>query len=185
MSKYSVGLRNVGSYQISGTPWVTGSVVRGNAAQGGSTLNGEFKITFPRITKKINIKCVSGTNTNTAMFVGFKSLADQGVTNKAIGVHPAMNYTSTHLVTQAPGSGNPNAKPIGAANSLSVMAYLVPSGREMTINVGVKELFLFTYGHYNSAKSEFKIIASLTEIPTGSMYNLTGAGITHVNVGQT
>ena len=42
MSKYSVGLRNVGSYMVSGQPYLTGSSV-GNGD--------EIKISFPYVTK--------------------------------------------------------------------------------------------------------------------------------------
>ena len=42
----SVGLRNVGSYQISGHPYITGSALIANE---------EKKIQFPYITKKITV----------------------------------------------------------------------------------------------------------------------------------
>ena len=44
--KYSVGLKNVGSYQVSGWPWVTGSAI------GDGT---EVKFSFPMVTKSITI----------------------------------------------------------------------------------------------------------------------------------
>ena len=49
--KYSVGLKNVGSYQVSGWPWVTGSAI------GDGT---EVKFSFPMVTKSITI-IASGT----------------------------------------------------------------------------------------------------------------------------
>lgn len=42
MSKYSVGLRNVGSYMVSGQPYITGSAVNTGT---------EVKIEFPFVTK--------------------------------------------------------------------------------------------------------------------------------------
>jgi len=54
MSKYSVGLRNVGSYMVSGQPYITGSTV--NAG-------GEVKIEFPFVTKNIKIRIPSPPNT--------------------------------------------------------------------------------------------------------------------------
>lgn len=47
MSKYSVGLRNVGSYMVSGQPYITGSAVNTGT---------EVKIEFPFVTKSITIR---------------------------------------------------------------------------------------------------------------------------------
>jgi len=54
MSKYSVGLRNVGSYMVSGQPYITGSSV--NAGE-------EIKIEFPYVTKNITIRIPQAPNT--------------------------------------------------------------------------------------------------------------------------
>ena len=44
--RYAVGLQNVGSYQVSGWPWVTGSAI--------ATAT-EVKFSFPMVTKSITI----------------------------------------------------------------------------------------------------------------------------------
>ena len=54
MSKYSVGLRNVGSYMVSGQPYITGSSV--NAGD-------EVKIEFPFVTKNVTIRIPPAQNT--------------------------------------------------------------------------------------------------------------------------
>ena len=46
--KYGVGLRNVGSYQVSGHPYTTGSTDMGSA-------NTELKVEFPYVTKDITV----------------------------------------------------------------------------------------------------------------------------------
>ena len=46
--KYGIGLRNVGSYQVSGHPYITGSTDLGSA---GDTT----KITFPFVTKSVTL----------------------------------------------------------------------------------------------------------------------------------
>ena len=46
--KYGVGLRNVGSYQVSGHPYLTGSANMGSAGT-------EHKISFPYVTKNITV----------------------------------------------------------------------------------------------------------------------------------
>lgn len=52
MSKYSVGLRNVGSYRVSGHPYITGSVVNDGS---------EVKVEFPFVTKEVKTRFVSST----------------------------------------------------------------------------------------------------------------------------
>lgn len=63
MSKYSVGLRNVGSYMVSGQPYLTGSSA--NTA-------GEIKIEFPYVTKNVTIRIPAAPNSarNTIMPAG-------------------------------------------------------------------------------------------------------------------
>ena len=51
---YSTGLRNVGTYQVSGTPWVTGSLVTGGE------LN-EVTVSFPYVAKSLYIKISATT----------------------------------------------------------------------------------------------------------------------------
>ena len=53
--KYTAGLRNVGSYQVAGKPFVTGSV--------GLLLGNEEKIQFPSVTKEVTIRLPSPPNT--------------------------------------------------------------------------------------------------------------------------
>ena len=53
MSRYSVGLRNVGSYKVSGQPYITGSAVNAGS---------EVKIEFPFVTKNITIRIPSPPN---------------------------------------------------------------------------------------------------------------------------
>lgn len=45
--KHQAGLHNVGSYQVSGIPWVTGSTINGNAT--------EHKFEFPFVTQNIKL----------------------------------------------------------------------------------------------------------------------------------
>ena len=50
-NKYNVGIHNVGSYQVSGWPWITGSVMQASTA---------VDIEFPMVTKSITV-IASGT----------------------------------------------------------------------------------------------------------------------------
>ena len=65
---YGVGLQNVSSYQVSGIPFLTGSIqVVKDAAP--------IQISFPEVTKRIVIGCKNGSND---VRVGFSS---NGVSN--------------------------------------------------------------------------------------------------------
>jgi|TARA_Y100000114_G_scaffold141881_1_gene147998 hypothetical protein len=71
--KYGVGLRNVGSYQVSGHPYLTGTTDMGSAGT-------EHKISFPYITKNVTvINSSSYGNTNESTIkVHFNSDSDPG-----------------------------------------------------------------------------------------------------------
>tara|TARA_B100000287_G_C20458634_1_gene712427 strand:+ start:215 stop:634 length:420 start_codon:yes stop_codon:yes gene_type:complete len=57
MSKYGVGIRNVGSYQVAGQPFITGSqLTEATGTQKNTiTVNTEKEIEFPYVTKSIQI----------------------------------------------------------------------------------------------------------------------------------
>lgn len=134
---YGVGLRNVGSYQVSGQPFITGSQVDGkflNAipASGDS----EKRIQFPYVTKSITLWNVSA---NSLSKLRFHLVSSGSITN-----HP----TSKHY-------------------------YELAQNESLTINLKCKEVYLSAV----TAQVEWKLYASLTNIQTGSMYNLAGSGI--------
>ena len=71
----SVGLRNVGSYQVSGHPWITGSLNMGDA-------DTEHTVSFPYVTKNITV-IASGTYGSTpgdghSIKIHFNSNSDPG-----------------------------------------------------------------------------------------------------------
>jgi hypothetical protein len=70
--KYNIGLRNVGSYQASGHPFVTGSTLS----------DGEEKATvFPFVTKSVTV-IASGSTNSPLIGVSFNSTgSDDGVMN--------------------------------------------------------------------------------------------------------
>ena len=135
--KYGVGLRNVGSYQISGHPFITGSADMGNAGA-------EHKVEFPFVAKSV-----------TVVNSGSIDAADG---KQAIRVH--FNSTSSGDVIDA-------------------FHYIALDSNEdsFTFDVKCKEIYI-TNTHANAG---FMLYASLTNIHTGSMYALTGSGLTTVN----
>ena len=73
--RYQVGLGNVGSYQVSGKPYVTSSLVVPNSA------SAPLKIEFPYVSKFITVKNTHGSN---SIRVGFSSLGVSSGTNYMI-----------------------------------------------------------------------------------------------------
>ena len=63
--RYHTGLRNVGSYQVSGWPYITGSVVADDT---------EVKIPFPTVTKSVTV-IASGSFSSSEMYVYFAPIA--------------------------------------------------------------------------------------------------------------
>ena len=126
---YTAGLRNVGSYQVSGAPFVTGSTMISGQ---------EVQISFPYVTKEVTV-IASGS---------------------AIG-ELRIHFTSVS----------------SSANVIGNNHYVSLDSHEdaVTFNVKCKELWLSTP---QGNATGFKMYASLTNVPTSSMFTLTGSGIT-------
>ena len=132
---YGVGRGNVGSYQVSGAPWITGSEI-------GSGL--EHKISFPTITKSVTV-IASGTMTG-----------------------------DLHVYFASTGSSAGSATDI-LQSRFSGGHYLTLNSAEdsITLNVKCKEIYLLA----RQADVGYELFAELTNIPTSSMFDLTGSGI--------
>ena len=87
---YGVGLRNVGSYQVSGIPYLTGSSIVHNTTYNVSGVPGELMIQFPQITKSIT---VTNTTANGEFLIHFVSSSSPG------NVH-----ANSHFITLNAGS---------------------------------------------------------------------------------
>ena len=131
---YTVGLRSVGSYQVSGHPYVTGS-------NGTMTAGSEHKIEFPYVTKSVTV-------------INSGSLAGAG----ELRIH--FNPASGHDVTTP------------AAHHYVTLG---SDGDTATFNVKCKEIYITSIG-----TQAFELFAELTSIPTGSMFALTGSGLTRL-----
>ena len=81
--QYAPGLGSVGNYQVSGTPWITGSILAASGNANGINTSTQ-RIQFPFVTKEITIANlgtgelnvhldsglgVNGTNTGNHMFI--------------------------------------------------------------------------------------------------------------------
>ena len=105
------GLGNVGNYQVSGIPFVTGALTA--PALGSAAL----EIQFPSVTQKIKIL---NTNTSVSLRVGFSSL---GVTG------------SNYYLVQPTAAGNVNTVDLRVKTD---KIFLLSNGAALTSNVFVE-----------------------------------------------
>jgi len=127
----TVGLRNVGSYQVSGHPYITGSVLYATE---------EKKVSFPYITKSITVinSSSAGAEVSTKLKVHFAS------TGSSANVIAQKHYIEFNTLEDS-----------------------------FEFDVKCKEIYISS-----PEVGGFMLYASLTNIPTGSMYTVTGSGIT-------
>ena len=144
------GLRNVGSYQASGWPWVTGSADLDN--------NEVHLVEFPMVTRSFTV-----INNTTA-------------TDSEIRVH----FNSGSGVTAVTEAGSYGAQTIAdTANVIKGFHYVsVPYQHgSVTLNAKVRKIYISNGS--GDADLKYTVFAELTGIGTGSYPNsLSGSGIT-------
>jgi hypothetical protein len=126
---YSVGIGNVGSYQVSGVPYITGSTTL--------AANVEHTISFPYVARSVSV-----------------------INQSAEDIRISFNAT---------GSGN-----VVGGNHFVLFDSHEDS---FTFNVKCKEVYV-SAPSTNGGNASYKVVAELTNIPTGRMYDLTGSGLT-------
>ena len=143
----SPGINDVGSFQVSGIPYVTGST---GLATG---IAKEQRISFPAVTKQITIKNISTTQKNAVLNITFSSGKDAGNRDTINGQH--------FISLFSPVADNGNANTLISAQS------------DITLDAKVKEIFV----HAQGAACDWQLYASLTGIMTANMPPLSGSGI--------
>ena len=133
------GIGHVGSYQVSGHPYVTGSLLRSGQ---------ELRILFPQVARSVTV-IASGAYTTT---------------DEELRVHfnPA----------QSTGEGSSNVVEYKHYIGLNT------ENASVTFNTKCKEIWVT--GVQTGGTDGFQCFAELTQIPTSSMYALTGSGLTEV-----
>lgn len=127
-TEYSVGLNNVGSYQVSGVPYITGS----NSLASGA----EDQIIFPMVAKNVTV------------------------------VNHSTGTVRVHF----------HSKDVDRVIDGFHFIELDSDEDSISMSVKCKELYVSAVGGGNNR--EYRVIAELTQIPTGRMYALTGSGLT-------
>jgi len=148
------GLRNVGSYQVSGHPYMSGSHVAKDAIA-------IFR--FPYVSKKIKVQ-VTGAVEVQVRFVDEDS-TDGWAEAKGnyYTVYPVLSQSNT-------------ATPIGYRATEDFYTYGTTNATEF--NVKAKEIHIASM----IESTGVQIFAELTNIYTGSMYPLTGSGIVSLDI---
>ena len=151
-NKYNVGIHNVGSYQMSGWPWITGSVIKNGATR---------KISFPMVTKSI-IVIASGT---------VRGVPDGSTMTADLRIHfaPTSSTFGSSTVDEVQPRSN---KVLSGHHYISLYGH----GDSFSSNVKCKELYISVPASAG-ADAGFELFAEMTNIPAGQMYPLTGSGI--------
>ena len=132
---YSVGLQNVGSYQVSGRPFITGSRSR-QVDHTAIAPGAEYFVTFPSVTKSLTV-----WNQSTDSLSKLRVM-----------------FASTGSMTNYPANG---------------CYYEIGKDESITLNLKCTKVYLGAI----TGDVQWKVYASLTNIPPQRMYALTGSGI--------
>jgi len=148
-----VGLRNVGSYQVSGIPWMTGSENLDHAKV--------HLVEFPYVTKRVLVQ-----NTSTGSL-------DAGST-LAILVH----FESGSGTTAVTDTGPAGAKAIAPTSDVIAGYHYLPVLASGSLDMNIKCTKLYISQFTGQPDKAYHVFAELTNIPAASMPQLTGSGIT-------
>ena len=155
------GLRNVGSYQVSGEPWITGS--NDHAA---SKMK---RYKFPFVTRELSIINDAPAADHNFFLVHFASGSGHDWSLSGSGPVPTLNphtlsdiFSGRHFVT-------------------------LSGSQSVTFRAKIKEIYISTTGDIANSEvapqgvdavANYTIIADMTNVPTKRMYHLTGSGHT-------
>ena len=142
------GLWHTPAYQTSGTPWISGSLIRADKVQ---------MMKFPNVARSVTI-----INTGSA---GENMLR--------------VSFQSGSGVDKIDGNGEPSEQSYdGNSNVNAGFHYIRVPGASGSITLNVKgdRVYVANAG----VATGYTVIAELTSIPAGSMFHLTGSGITDV-----
>jgi hypothetical protein len=174
------GIGHVGSYQVSGYPWISGSIAtKAGSATAGAT--SEFKFEFPRVTKTVEVIFVSGT----------AGLPDVGTGTAGLRIH--FNSTGSKAVAPVDGVTQPDATDGtalvnngGTSTVIQTNHYVELNAKDESVSFDVKckEIYISRAKcsadtqSSNQTNIEFRVVAILTNIPAGELSDMSGSGLT-------
>ena len=174
----SVGLNHVGSYQSSGTPWITGSSIRAEIKSGSIVT-----YSFPRVAKRITVQAVpdntfGGENDSTdTLFIFFgESRTSAGTLKRGSN---CFNNDQTSPKYTADATAMPSAISQGHIYCLYYMTGSNSSGGSLTTTVRTDHINIAVGAGAAAVTGSFQIFAELTNIPSSRMPSdyISGSGV--------
>ena len=151
---YNSGIHNVGSYQVSGRPFVTGSE---------AIVGQEYKINFPKVTKSI-----------TVIFSG--SAGAKGINGVDLGDTDCLRVYFARTASQDPITPGERHYITLGGHGESVTFDI--KCKEIFIGCVTEQ------ANEAAPYIGYEVFAELTNIDVGSMYSHTGSGISHAWTGS-
>tara|TARA_R110002020_G_scaffold102622_2_gene240849 strand:+ start:823 stop:1434 length:612 start_codon:yes stop_codon:yes gene_type:complete len=180
--RHQASISNVGSYQVSGYPWISGSLVTKAGSDTDSTA--EFHYQFPRVAKSVTVYFQSGTagdadagNSSAGLRVHFHTTG--AVSTYHAASNPAGHITATDgtgLDTIADGTRCTSAVLKGRH-----FIELNSVDESITFNTKCTEIFVSRADCADNAAAtdiEVRVIAELTNISVAEFSAISGSGLT-------
>jgi len=186
------GVRHVGSYQVSGIPYLTTSFLQAEAKSGSIQ-----RFSFPTVAKKVVISCVPnnilhstvhrgenadvlGREISADIYFSFGDVSGLGTNKFNIG-DPDLSGTASGYGALASPSGKIAVPTQQAKGHFKRVRFSSQTDTEVEINMKTNHINIHVLGSgsagFAAATGSFTIYAELTSINAGRMFKLEGAGI--------
>jgi hypothetical protein len=191
-ARHEPGIRHVGSYQVSGIPYLTTSFLQAESKSGSIQ-----RFSFPTVAKKVVISCVPnqilhstvhrgegadvlGSDSSADIYISFGDISDFGTNKFNIG-DPDLSGTASGYGALASPSGKIAVPNQQAKGHFKRVEFNANAPQDLEINMKTNHINIHVLGSssagYSAATGSFTIYAELTSINAGRMFKLEGSGI--------
>jgi hypothetical protein len=187
------GIRNVGSYQVAGIPYLTTSFLQAESKSGSIQ-----RFSFPTVAKKVVVTCVPnntlhstvhrgenadvlGREISADIYISFGDVSGLGDNKFNIG-DPDFSGTTTGYAALASPAGKIAVPTQQAKGHFKRVRFSSQTDNEIEINMKTNHINIHVLGSssatgFTAQTGSFTIYAELTSIKPGRMFKLEGAGI--------
>ena len=175
-SRHQASISNVGSYQVSGYPYISGAIATDSLSH--QAANAEFHFIFPRVAKSVTVIFASGTagnadagNSTAGLRVHFHST---GAVGDAVGDITATNGTGLDSIADG-------TRCTSAVLKGRHFVELNAVDESITFDVRCKEIFISRADCKDDGTAtdiEFRVVAELTNIAVSELNDMSGSGLT-------
>jgi len=180
--RHQASISNVGSYQVSGYPWISGSLVTDSLSADPATA--EFHYQFPRVAKSVTVIFASGTAGNADAGNSSAGLRVHFHTTGAVSTYDADDNPAGHI-TAINGSGLDSIADGTRCTSAVLKGRhfieLNAVDESITFNTKCTEIFISRADCVDDGTAtdiEVRVIAELTNIPVAEFSAISGSGLT-------